>query len=348
MEPHRFVTVLTDWYRRYGRDLPWRHTRDPYAIWLSEVILQQTRISQGTDYWHRFMDAYPTVDDLAAATEDDVLKLWQGLGYYSRARNLHTAAQQIVRLGHFPDTLEDIRQLKGVGDYTAAAIASLAFGIRAAAIDGNAYRVMARVFGIATPINSTEGKQEFARLAEELLGGDNQDNDAIHDDQPHDVHDGGVAATFNQAIMDFGATQCTPKSPLCAVCPLAADCVALHEGTVEQLPVKLKTTKVKTVRMTYVYLRCHGYTAIRRRPAGSIWEGLWEPPTQIPEDATVTLLQKGVRHVLTHRILLADFYLAVTEERPTLPEGYIWVPEQRLDDYAVPRLIEKLWLMVDS
>lgn len=347
MESSSFVAILTQWYSRYGRDLPWRHTRDPYAIWLSEVILQQTRISQGTDYWHRFLAAYPTVDKLAAASEDDVLKLWQGLGYYSRARNLHQAAKQIVAQGRFPDTLESIRQLKGVGDYTAAAIASLAFGIRAAAIDGNAYRVLARVFGIHTPINTTEGKKEFALLAQELLGTDTSiGNDALKGDTGNDTHDGGRAATFNQAIMDFGATQCTPRSPLCTVCPLAEDCVARREGTIDQLPVKLKTTRVKTVRIQYVYVRCNGYTAIRRRPAGSIWQGLWEPMTQMPEGAVATLLQQGVRHVLTHRILLADFYLATMDHRPPLPEGYQWVREQDLDRYAVPRLVEKLWELI--
>ena len=169
MSPAAFCATLLRWYAGYGRDLPWRHTRDPYAIWLSEVILQQTRISQGTAYWLRFMHAWPTVEALAAATEDEVLKMWQGLGYYSRARNLHTAAQQIVALGQFPCTLEEIRRLKGVGDYTAAAIASLAFGVTAAAVDGNVYRVLSRLYAIDTPINTTEGKHLFTRLANELI-----------------------------------------------------------------------------------------------------------------------------------------------------------------------------------
>lgn len=345
MDRQHFVSVLADWYARHGRDLPWRHTRDPYAIWLSEVILQQTRISQGTVYWHRFMAAYPTVDALAAASEDDVLKLWQGLGYYSRARNLHTAAKQIVALGHFPNTLADIRKLKGVGDYTAAAIASFVFGIRAAAVDGNAYRVLARVFGIQTAINSTEGKKEFSLLAEECVGQHIAEAaTSAATSTPFD----NTAALFNQAIMDFGATQCTPKSPLCAVCPLVEECIALREGTIDQLPVKLKTTKVKTVHLTYIYLRVAGYTAIRRRPAGSIWQGLWEPMTQMPDGASITLLRQGVRHVLTHRILLADFYLATMDQRPPLPEGYQWVKEEELGNYAVPRLIEKLWAEVGT
>lgn len=158
-----FSAVIIHWFRENGRDLPWRETKDPYAIWLSEIILQQTRIAQGWEYWERFMKTYPKVEDLAAASEDDVLKLWQGLGYYSRARNLHTAARQIVELGHFPDTLEGIKALKGVGDYTAAAIGSFAFDIPAAVVDGNVYRVLSRYFGIDTPINSTQGKKSLLR-----------------------------------------------------------------------------------------------------------------------------------------------------------------------------------------
>ncbi|MBQ1611038.1 MAG: A/G-specific adenine glycosylase, partial [Muribaculaceae bacterium] len=160
-----FTTALLQWYENHGRDLPWRHTTDPYPIWLSEVILQQTRIAQGTAYWERFMKQFPTVESLAAASEDEVLRLWQGLGYYSRARNLHQAARQIVALGHYPDTLEAIRRLKGVGDYTAAAIGSIAFGLPAAVVDGNVYRVLARHYGITTPINTTEGKKTFTALA---------------------------------------------------------------------------------------------------------------------------------------------------------------------------------------
>ena len=164
-----FTTALLQWYENHGRDLPWRHTTDPYPIWLSEVILQQTRIAQGTAYWERFMKQFPTVESLAAASEDEVLRLWQGLGYYSRARNLHAAAKQIVATGGFPNNYEEIRRLKGVGDYTAAAIASFAFGLPHAAIDGNAYRVLARYYGIETPINTTTAKKEFAALAQQLL-----------------------------------------------------------------------------------------------------------------------------------------------------------------------------------
>ena len=322
---HDFTFILLSWFRDFGRELPWRGTKDAYAIWLSEIILQQTRIQQGEAYWHRFMQRFPTVEMLAEASEDEVLRLWQGLGYYSRARNLHAAARQSVAAGAFPQTLEGIRALKGVGDYTAAAIASIAFGLDAAAVDGNVYRVLARHFGIATPINSTEGKREFAALAQTLL--------------PH-----GQAGTFNQALMDFGAIQCTPQSPHCTVCPLAETCVALRSGQVEMLPVKLQKTKVQERRLAYIYIRCKDETPIRRRPAGDIWQGLWEPVelSVLPTGLHGQLLAKDVKHVLTHRILYADFYFMEVIEKPSLPEGYIWVKESALDDYAKPRLIEKL------
>lgn len=320
-----FSTTLLNWFALNGRDLPWRHTKNPYAIWLSEVILQQTRIQQGMDYWLRFMQRWPRVEDLAAATEDEVLREWQGLGYYSRARNLHAAAQQIAANGSFPNTLDGIKKLKGVGDYTAAAIGSIAFGLPAAVVDGNVYRVLARHYGIDTPINTTQGKRLFTELAQSLLPVD----------QP---------ASFNQAMMDFGAIQCTPTSPKCVLCPLQESCEAFRSGRVGELPVKEKKLTIQTRRFTYMYIRCQGKTAIRKRAAGDIWQGLWEPV--LAEEcgmlAGAKLLRKDVKHVLTHRILLADFYLLETEAFPALPEGYIWIDETELDKYAVPRLIELL------
>lgn len=320
-----FSTTLLNWFALNGRDLPWRHTKDAYAIWLSEVILQQTRIQQGMDYWLRFMQRWPRVEDLAAASEDEVLREWQGLGYYSRARNLHAAAQQIAANGSFPNTLDGIKKLKGVGDYTAAAIGSIAFGLPAAVVDGNVYRVLARHYGIDTPINTTQGKRLFTELAQSLLPVD----------QP---------ASFNQAMMDFGAIQCTPTSPKCVLCPLQESCEAFRSGRVGELPVKEKKLTIQTRRFTYMYIRCQGKTAIRKRAAGDIWQGLWEP---VLADgcgmlAGAKLLRKDVKHVLTHRILLADFYLLETEAFPALPEGYIWIDETELDKYAVPRLIELL------
>ena len=326
-EINGFAQTLLKWFEAYGRELPWRETHDPYAIWLSEIILQQTQVKQGWDYWQRFMRRWPTVNALAAASEDEVLREWQGLGYYSRARNLHNAAQQIVALGHFPDTLEEIKQLKGVGDYTAAAIGSIAFGLPAAVVDGNVYRVLARYFGVETAINSTEGKKEFAALAQSLL--------------PETS-----AGLYNQAIMDFGAIQCTPQSPKCVVCPLQESCEALRTGKVSTLPVKEKKLKIKERHLIYIYIRCQGETAIHRRGEGDIWQGLWEPflmeDGRWKKEDGLRCVAKGVKHVLTHRVLTADFYLWETETKPDLPEDYIWIKEEDIDNYGIPRLIDKL------
>ncbi|MBR6283792.1 MAG: A/G-specific adenine glycosylase [Muribaculaceae bacterium] len=329
------AAALLQWYVVHGRELPWRGTGDPYAIWLSEVILQQTRIEQGRPYWERFMARYPTVGDLAAATEDEVLRLWQGLGYYSRGRNLLAAARQVTAMGGFPRTVKELKTLKGVGDYTAAAIASMAFGEPAAVVDGNVYRVLARYHGIDTPINTQQGKRLFTALAQELLPPDH-------------------AAAFNQAMMDFGAIWCMPRKPRCGECPLSQSCVAFQQATVDALPVKLKTVSVKTRRFHYVYVRCGRYTALRRRPAGDIWQGLWEPLLVEGDDTalqraiahiagTLTRLRSGVKHVLTHRIIVADLYLLECDERPQLPEGYQWIAEAERDHYAVPRLVEQLF-----
>lgn len=377
-----FSETILSWYDSHGRDLPWRRTRDPYAIWLSEIILQQTRIAQGQAYWERFLATWPDVQALAAADEDEVLRCWQGLGYYNRARNLHAAARQIAAQGHFPDTLAGIRALKGVGDYTAAAIGSIAFGLRAAVVDGNVYRVLARHFGIATPVGSAAAKKEFTALAQSLLP----------PDRPGD---------FNQGMMDFGAMQCTPAAPRCVDCPLAGSCAALAAGRVDGLPVREKGPAVLERRFSYVYVRFHGRTAIRKRPVGDIWAGLFEPLVcdqrlngdaydggRIPRDPLgrsapsvcdqrlpgdtfarggntpfcppqqkkplargkkapicppePVLLRAGVRHQLTHRTLIVDFYLWEPAEEPVLPEGYRWIEEAELDRYAKPRLFERL------
>lgn len=378
-----FANTIISWFRENGRALPWRETRDPYAIWLSEIILQQTRIAQGWEYWERFMAQYPTVEDLAAAHEDEVLKLWQGLGYYSRARNLHTAAKQIVALGHFPDTLEGIKQLKGVGDYTAAAIGSFAFDIPAAVVDGNVYRVLARYFGIDTPINSTQGKKEFAALAQSLLPSSKASDFLSLSSASDSLSSSSPVAAYNQAMMDFGAIQCTPQSPKCLLCPLAETCEAMRSNRVAELPVKQKTLKVKTRHLSYIYIRCKGETAIHRRGEGDIWQGLWEPfnasdiaeacasPSSAQASLSSTkfstsltklssfkkelaadlhlsnvdalqLLAQDVKHVLTHRILFADFYLLETDAHPQLPDDYIWIKEEEIEDYGIPRLIELL------
>ena len=321
-----FAATVISWFRQNGRDLPWRQTRDPYAIWLSEVILQQTRIEQGRPYWERFMKRWPTVEALAAATEDEVLRQWQGLGYYSRARNLLTAARQVTAQGGFPSTFKELLALKGVGTYTAAAIASIAFDEPVAVVDGNVYRVLARYFGISTPINNTEGKKEFALLAQNLL-------------PPQEP------AAYNQALMDFGAMQCTPASPACHHCPLMETCSACQQGNVSALPVKLRKLKVKERHFSYIYIRYKGQTALRRRPSGDIWQGLYEP--LLIEDGVldmepVRLLRQNVKHVLTHRVIYADFWLWQPESLPTLPDGYFWIDECDLSQYAVPRLVELL------
>lgn len=371
-----FASTIVSWFGECGRDLPWRHTKDAYAIWLSEVILQQTRIVQGQAYWERMMERWPSVEALAAASEDEVLRMWQGLGYYSRARNLHEAARQVVAMGRFPDSLKGIKALKGVGDYTAAAIACFAFGVPAAVVDGNVYRVLARYFDIDVPINSSQGKRVFAELAQSLL--------------PQ-----SEAVAYNQGIMDFGAMVCTPMAPRCAECPLMVSCAAFRSGRVDVLPVKLKTVKVRERHLAYVFVRCWErgdgvpMTAIHRRSKGDIWQGLWEPfnasvaderassPKEIArmlyskcsevDGAEVLLRQgegfladmdfpagkcdsklpvlrlvaKGVKHVLTHRILLVDFYVLDVTSRPALPDGYVWVSEEELERYAMPKVIVK-------
>ncbi|MBR1789662.1 MAG: A/G-specific adenine glycosylase [Bacteroidaceae bacterium] len=336
MEHNQFSLRLLAWYAENGRQLPWRQTRDPYRIWVSEIILQQTRVAQGYDYFLRFVRRFPTVEALAGASEDEVLHEWQGLGYYSRARNLRAAARQVVELGHFPRTYDEIRRMKGVGDYTAAAIASLAFGLPHAVVDGNVYRVLSRYFGIDAPIDSTPGKRLFAALAQEMLV-ENR------------------AADYNQAIMDFGAMQCTPQSPHCVDCPLADTCQALAEGRVTQLPVKQRATAVRPRFFTYVYVRYEGMTLLQRRGRGDIWQGLYQPPMWeseaaqsldevrqlLGEEGRLTLLRRDVRHQLSHQLLHADFYLWETERRPTL-EG-LWMSEGEVSHYAVPRLVEQLF-----
>lgn len=330
-----FSDTILRWFAANGRDLPWRRTRDPYLIWLSEVILQQTRIDQGRAYWERFVERWPRVELLAAASEDEVLRLWQGLGYYSRARNLHAAAKDIVARGAFPTTFDEIRTLKGVGNYTAAAIASFAFGEPQAVVDGNVYRVLARYEGIDTPIDTTQGKHLFAAVAQVHI--------------PHDR-----AADYNQAIMDFGALQCTPQSPACAGCPLQESCVAFREKRTAQLPVKSKRTAQRERHFTYVFIRLkqggergEQFLAMHRRDKGDIWQGLWEP--LLVEDSALpsisgqwTLLKKDMKHVLTHQIIFASAYLVDVADATALPEGCQWVSLNQVESLGKPRLVERL------
>ena len=332
-----FNIQLEEWYEANGRDLPWRRTSDPYFIMLSEFILQQTQICQGMDYYLRFAERFPTAESLADASEEEVMRLWQGLGYYSRARHLHAAAKQIAEKGHFPKDYAFVRALPGVGDYTAAAIMSFAFGEPYAVLDGNVQRVLARHFGITEPVDTTQGKKLLRALADEML-------------------DHERPALYNQAIMDFGALQCKPSSPLCHACPLADTCQALRMHRVDKLPLKSKRTAIRDRYLTYIYTRTKdGKILLHRRGKGDIWQGLFEFPMiesagpltlaeveeKVKVKAKLELVAQDVRHQLTHQRLHADFYLL------TLPTAYEstkgqWVEEKSLDHYALPRLLEKL------
>lgn len=261
-----FSDKILKWYQENKRDLPWRGCRDPYKIWLSEIILQQTRVAQGTPYYFKFIEAFPTINDLANAKEGQILKLWQGLGYYSRARNLHTAAKMVVNEndGIFPGTYKELLKLKGVGDYTASAISSICFNERQAVVDGNVYRVLSRYFGIDIPINTTKGIKYFKNLAQEVLHSNN-------------------TSDYNQGIMEFGAIQCTPKNPNCEKCPLSNSCVALEKDKIKTLPVKVGKTKVRTRYFNYLVpitrnLENDKFTQLRQRKGKGIWQNLWEFP----------------------------------------------------------------------
>ena len=338
---------LQRWYGDHARTLPWRETREGYRIWLSEIILQQTRVEQGMAYYLRFVERFPTVRDLAEASEDEVLKLWQGLGYYSRARNLHAAARSIVKdhNGIFPSTYDEIRSLRGVGPYTAAAIASLAYDLPYAVVDGNVYRVLARLFDIETPIDTTLGQRTFAALAQELIPTDQ-------------------AAAHNQAMMEFGALHCTPTSPRCDCCPLSERCQALAHRTVAERPTKQGRTKIRDRYLHYLHLTDGRHTLLHRRSEGDIWAGLYEFPLIETASAcdflelcktdsfktllggsTYTLRQTTPMaiHQLSHQRLHATFYRLEVSELPTA-EGVIAVPLDELDRYAIPRLIERYLL----
>ena len=332
---------LISWYLENKREMPWRQTTNPYHIWLSEIILQQTRVAQGLPYYLKFTEAFPTVKDLAEASEEEVLKLWQGLGYYSRGRNLHTAAKHIMEEydGVFPDTYEKILTLKGVGDYTASAIASISFNEPTAVVDGNVYRVLSRLFGIETPINSTAGIKEFKKLAQEL----------IDPKQP---------ANFNQAIMEFGAIQCKPQNPYCLHCIFNDSCVALQKNLVNILPVKLKKTKIKHRHLHYLVFRSEDQkTLLHRRSGKGIWQGLYEFPVIegefdivrfreselfLKKTASYTIRNiqqyntKPVIHKLSHQHLHTIFWIIDVHQ---LPESAIAITE--IKTYPVPVLISK-------
>jgi A/G-specific adenine glycosylase len=340
-----FKSRVHQWFSVAKRDLPWRSTLNPYYIWLSEIILQQTRIDQGLAYYQKFTETFPTIEMLANATEDQVLKLWQGLGYYSRARNLYFTARYITKEynGIFPNDYQRIRALKGVGDYTAAAIASISFNQSYPAVDGNVYRVLARFFGISDPIDSTSGKKTFKELACELIKGT----------------DPGM---HNQAIMEFGALQCTPQKPDCMICPLRAACYAFSAGKVNDLPVKLKKTKQRDRFFNYFIFADTEYTWLRKRREKDIWKNLYEFPmiettdaTSIesllsmpetaslfhPEKAIIESVENWKTHLLTHqRINYRAIRLKLTGEI-LMPPEFERVNKKDIFNFAVPKLLEK-------
>lgn len=339
-----FARLLIEWYHEHKRDLPWRNTNDPYLIWISEIILQQTRVAQGYAYYQRFIERFPNLESLAAAEENEVLKYWQGLGYYSRARNLHQAAISVN--GVFPVKYEDILKLKGVGTYTAAAICSFAYNQPHAVVDGNVYRVLSRFFGINEPIDSGKGKKIFASLA-------------------HDLLDKVQPALYNQAIMDFGALQCTPLSPDCTVCPFKNRCFAFNHNMVSSLPIKQNKTKTSERFFYYLLIRDNGNIYLNKRTENDIWKNLYELPliesnTALAVDdfirkqefasifkensvVNVRLLNK-TKHVLSHRIIYADFYeLDAQDIKMDFLSKYTRLNMADLELYPVSRLMHNFF-----
>lgn len=354
----RFSSVLMDWYIEHKRELPWRETRDPYRVWISEIILQQTRVVQGHDYFVRFMERFPTLQSLSESSVDEVLKLWQGLGYYSRARNLHEAARSME--GLFPTTYAEVHALKGVGDYTAAAICSLAFGLPYAVVDGNVYRVLARYFGVENPIDSTSGRKVFAQLAQQQL-------EVALTLSPSLVFS-SLAGDYNQAIMDFGALQCTPVSPHCTECVLHDSCAAFAEQRMAELPIKAHRTKVSEMYLHYIYVRANACTYIKQRTGSGIWQGLYEFPLietlkpTTPEEiltseefqaffvskqdlkkATFRVVATDIKHLLSHRTLHVNLYeVQLDKDDVNSFAAYERIPKNEIEQYAVSKLMTTL------
>lgn len=334
---------IIEWYQKNQRDLPWRETRDPYYIWLSEVILQQTRVLQGLPYYQRFIASFPTVFDLAHASDDEVLRLWQGLGYYSRARNLHKTAKYITEeLGaRFPDTYEDLLKLPGIGPYTAAAIASFAFDRRNAVIDGNVYRVLSRIYEIDIPINSSKGVNYFSDLANEL----------IPDSNPSD---------FNQGLMELGATICLPRNPECPNCPVFTECMSRKNQSFHNFPVKKGKTKIRTRHFNYLILTDRDKTYLQKRGDDDIWRGLYEfllieTDSEVKEPSLlfqhyngfegVNLPQRLLheKHILSHQRIEAVFWLLETTALPTELPGRFYKPGE-IENLPKSRLVDKFLL----
>lgn len=336
---------LREWYFQNKRNLPWRETSDPYKIWISEIILQQTRVNQGFDYYLRFIERFPNVETLAEADEDEVLKFWQGLGYYSRARNLHKAAKQIMKSfsGKFPEKFEDVLGLSGIGTYTASAICSFAYNQSYAVVDGNVFRVLSRLFAISTPIDSNAGQKEFAQLAENLL-------------DKTDSH------THNQAIMEFGALQCVPVNPDCEACVLKENCKAYSLNIVSGLPVKQGKTAVSNRYFNYFFIQNGDFTYLQKRIKKDIWQNLYEfPLIETNENSELDDLMKTeefkrlfadiqnieisnsvfqTKHILSHRRIFAKFYSVKISKENKIIESLKKLRLQEIENYAVSRLTE--------
>lgn len=343
IDSHTFKNVLIDWYEDHKRDLPWRHTTDPYKIWLSEIILQQTRVVQGKSYYEAFVNHFPTVSDLALATQDEVLTLWKGLGYYSRARNLHYSAQYIMNHhdGVFPSEYKDILALKGVGKYTAAAIASFAYDEVYPVVDGNVLRVVTRLYGITEAIDTPAVVKRIYELCESLI-------------------DKKRPATYNQAIMEFGALQCTAKSPDCMFCPFEENCEARLQGLIDQIPYKAKKVKRKSRFFHFLVLQSDRQTIVQRREAKDIWQGLYQFPLIEEKDSnelTINQLKEKVdfdfssvkmqkvsdvySQKLTHRDVFARFYhLLVPDIQSFIKDGYFLVEQKKVSNFALPKVID--------
>ncbi len=338
-----FTTQLLDWHENDNdRSLPWKSESDPYKIWLSEIILQQTRALQGLPYYTRFTETYPTIGNLASAPDEEVFRIWQGLGYYNRCKNMLATARYIANElgGIFPNNYDGIVALKGIGPYTAAAIASFAFGLPHAVVDGNVYRVLSRYFGIDTPIDTTEGKNTFATLAQVLL--------------PE-----GQSQGYNQAIMDLGATVCAPRNPHCHQCPLQKYCLGFKQGLTGLLPVKSKKLVVTTRYFHYIVLKWNNHLWLQKRTERDIWENLHEPfliehSSTLDRQALLTNQQfidcgfpaksiefagKGTQR-LTHRIIQSTFFTVDFQEKPdcTMRDG-AWIPVSELKNLAFPKTV---------
>jgi A/G-specific adenine glycosylase len=333
---------LLTWFGENSRQLPWRNSKNPYYVWLSEIIMQQTRVAQGTPYYLRFVEKYPSVQDLADAPEQEVLKLWQGLGYYSRARNLHATAKKIVQEygGNLPEEYKEVVKLKGIGEYTAAAILSIAHNKPYAALDGNVYRVLSRLYADELPINAPSAKKHYQHLADTLL-------------------DRKQPGAFNEAMMEFGATICIPRNPLCEECPLKVECFAYRKGLVNVLPVKEASKPVRDRWFHYFYIHTSTGLYLSHRPAGDIWQGLYDfpmlekntqkaiSPKEMIEAIGLEVKKKptaihATRHLLSHQALHISFYeIKLEKEDKGLSRKYRFVKFKDLEKYPLPKPVEK-------